>query len=205
MTAAHTYALRRGTRSSRSLRLSRHRAEGTGGSRCHRTFPLASDGNTPTAQSAANRASTVRVPATIRCGGAPFTAKEVYANKDMVNHHGGVVLVDGHLYGFSDGGKGWSCLDFATGAVASQWQGGIGKGTLTRAGDRFYLRAESGPGTLVLMDASPAGWKEAGRFDPPDRSAKNSWPHLVIANGRLFVRDQDVLLCYRVQGSVEKE
>ena len=132
-------------------------------------------------------------------GGAQFTANEVYTNKDMINHHGGVVLVDKHLYGFSDGGKGWSCLDFATGAVASQWQGGIGKGTLTRADGRFYLRAEGGPGTLVLMDATPDGWKEAGRFDPPDRSTKNSWPHLVISNGRLFVRDQDVLLCYNIQ------
>jgi len=43
------------------------------------------------------------------------------------------------------------------------------------------------------------GWKEFGRFDQPNRSRDNAWPHPVIANGKLFIRDQDILLCYDVK------
>jgi hypothetical protein len=43
------------------------------------------------------------------------------------------------------------------------------------------------------------GYHEHGRFDQPDRSGKNSWPHPVIAGGKLYLRDQDVLLCYNVK------
>ena len=49
---------------------------------------------------------------------------------------------------------------------------------------------------MVLIKATPEGFQETGRFDPPDRSNKNSWPHPVVCDGRLYVRDQDILLCY---------
>jgi outer membrane protein assembly factor BamB len=128
--------------------------------------------------------------------GGEFKADSVYANKVMVNHHGGVVLVGDYLYGFSDG-KGWVCQEFKTGNLV--WSNrGIGKGSLTYADGHLYLRAEGREGTLALIEASPAGYKETGRFDQPDRSAKESWPHPVIANGKLFIRDQDVLLCFDV-------
>jgi hypothetical protein len=52
---------------------------------------------------------------------------------------------------------------------------------------------------MTLVEADPKGFRQAGRFDQPDRSGKNAWPHPVIANGRLFLRDQDVLLCYDVR------
>ena len=55
-------------------------------------------------------------------------------------------------------------------------------------------------GTVALIDASPEGYKEHGRFDQPERSSKSSWPHPVVANGRLYLRDQDVLFCYDVAG-----
>jgi len=126
-----------------------------------------------------------------------FQATEVYANKDMINHHGGVVLVGTNVYGFCDG-KGWACLDFKTGT--SVWESKkLGKGTLLCADGHLYLRSESGPGTLVLIEATPTGWQETGRFDQPDRSNKSSWAHLVISGGKLFVRDQDVLLCYNIK------
>ena len=128
----------------------------------------------------------------VRNGNA-FRAEQVYANTDMVNHHGGVILLGEHLYGFSDKG-GWTCMDFKTGAVAWR-EHKLGKGTLSYADGHFYLRAESGPGTLVLLEASSDGWKESGRFNQPDRSGQQSWPHLVISNGKLFVRDQGTLLC----------
>lgn len=122
----------------------------------------------------------------------------VYANKEMANHHGGVVRIGDYLYGYSDG-KGWTCQEFKTGRAVWQERRRLGKGSLAAADGRLYLRAESGAGTVVLIEATPDGWNEKGRFDPPDRSEQNSWPHPVIANGRLYLRDQDVLLCYDVR------
>ena len=128
--------------------------------------------------------------------GNEFQATEVYANKDMINHHGGVVLVGPNVYGFSDG-KGWTCLDFKTGQ--NVWDSKkLGKGTLLYADGHLYLRSEQG-GTLALIEATPTGWQETGRFDQPDRSGKSTWAHLVISGGKLFVRDQDTLFCYNIQ------
>ena len=126
-----------------------------------------------------------------------FKAEEVYANKDLQNHHGGVVLVGEHLYGHSDS-KGWVCMEFKTGNVV--WsQRGVGKGAVSYADGMLYTRSEGAQGAVALVEATPAGYKEHGRFNQPDRSSKNSWPHPVIANGKLYLRDQDVLLCYDVK------
>ena len=56
-----------------------------------------------------------------------------------------------------------------------------------------------GRGTVFLVDADPKKYEERGRFDQPDRSKEQAWAHPVVANGRLYVRDQDVLLCYEVK------
>ena len=126
-----------------------------------------------------------------------IATEEVYANKNMVNHHGGVILLGKHLFGHSDQG-GWTCLDLATGEVA--WKNnGVGKGAIAYADGHFYCRSEGGKGTVALIEATPTGYKEKGRFDQPDRSGKNSWAHPVIAGGKLYLRDMDVLLCYDVK------
>ncbi|MFI5380946.1 MAG: PQQ-binding-like beta-propeller repeat protein [Tepidisphaerales bacterium] len=130
-------------------------------------------------------------------GGAYNTA-QVYANTNMANHHGGVILLDGFLYGHSDT-KGWICQDFKTGEVV--WSNkGVNKGAIAYADGRFYIRSEGGKGTIALIEASSKAYVEHGRFDQPDRSDKNSWPHPVIVNGKMYIRDQDVLLCYDVKG-----
>ena len=123
-----------------------------------------------------------------------LAAAEVYANRDLVNHHGGVVLIGDHLYGHSDS-KGWVCMEFKTGKVV--WADrGVGKGSVTYAEGHLYCRSEGGAGVVALVEATPKGYVEKSRFDQPDRSSKNSWPHPVIANGNLYLRDQDLLLCY---------
>ncbi|HSU54241.1 MAG TPA: PQQ-binding-like beta-propeller repeat protein [Candidatus Dormibacteraeota bacterium] len=127
-----------------------------------------------------------------------FSVKEVYANKAIVNHHGGVVLVGDCVYGFSDS-KGWTCQDFRSGQVYWQDKEKLGKGSLSCAGDRLYLREESKPGTVVLLEPTKAGYKEHGRFAPAYHSEEQSWTHPVVANGRLYLRDQDVLMCYQVK------
>jgi len=135
----------------------------------------------------------------ISSGGNKFVASQLYANHVMANHHGGVIKVGDYVYGYSDG-KGWTCQDFKTGEAKWQEKDKLGKGSLVYADGHFYLRQEDKAGTVALIDASPEGYKEHGRFDQPDRSSKSSWPHPVVANGRLYLRDQDVLFCYDVAG-----
>jgi outer membrane protein assembly factor BamB len=126
-----------------------------------------------------------------------FHAEQIYANTNMVNHHGGVILLDGYVYGFSDS-KGWVCLDFKTGEIA--WADkGVGKGSIAYADGHFYIRSESGKGDIALIEANPKKYVEKGRFNQVDRSDKKSWTHPVIANGKLYIRDQGVLLCYDVK------
>ena len=127
---------------------------------------------------------------------AGFTAKEVYATKQMKNYHEGVVLVDGKLYGWSDH-LGLTCMDYQTGDV--RWsERESGRVSVLYADGCLYCRDEGG--TISLVEASPSGFHLKGRFEQPDRSHHQAWPHLVIAGGRLYVRDQDVLLCYDVAG-----
>jgi outer membrane protein assembly factor BamB len=133
--------------------------------------------------------------------------KQVYANKLMKNHHGGVILLGEHVYGFSDD-VGWACQDFKTGELVWSEKGKLGKGAIGCAGNRLYLLEESS-GDVVLIDASPKGWKEHGRFrlEPQTKLRKPSgriWTHPVISNGRLYLRDQEILYCYDVRENDSK-
>ena len=65
------------------------------------------------------------------------------------------------------------------------------------ADGQLYLRSEAG--TVALVEATPHGYHEKGTFEQPDRSNENAWPHPVIAGGKLYLRDQDTLLCYDVR------
>ena len=134
----------------------------------------------------------------INASGGQFSAEQVYANKIMENHHGGVIRVGNFVYGHSDS-KGWTCQDLKTGRDIWQEKQKLGKGSIAYADGRLYLREENGKGTVALIEASPQGYREHGRFNPPNRSDKNSWAHPVIAGGKLYLRDQDVLLCYDVK------
>jgi outer membrane protein assembly factor BamB len=134
----------------------------------------------------------------VSSAGGKFSAEEVYANKVMVNHHGGVVRLGNYVYGFSDS-KGWTCQDFLKGEAAWQEKGVLGKGSIVYADGRLYLRTEEGKGTVALIEATPAGFKEKGRFDQPNRIDRQTWAHPVVANGRLYLRDNDILLCYDVK------
>jgi outer membrane protein assembly factor BamB len=125
-----------------------------------------------------------------------FTADEVYFSKHMKNHHGGVILVDGYLYGSNDPGL-LTCLDFKTGKL--QWDDRKpGKGSIAYADGRLYCRDENS-GDVFLVEAAPTKYSEHGRLKQPDRSGHNAWPHPVIANGRLYLRDQDVMFVYDIK------
>jgi len=123
-------------------------------------------------------------------------------SKVMKNHHGGVILVGDKLYGYSDG-VGWTCQDFKTGTLVWSEKAKLGKGAITYADGHFYCLDE-GSGNVVLIDASPDGWKEESRFKLDPQSTIRSpaghiWTHPVISNGRLYLRDQDLIFSYAVK------
>jgi outer membrane protein assembly factor BamB len=138
--------------------------------------------------------------------GDKFRADEVYANRNMTNHHGGVALLDGHIYGYSDG-KGWVCQDALKGEVVWAERNKLAKGAVTYADGHLYCYSEQ-DGTLALVPATTGGWKEEGRLKlpsastlerPPEQRRNNVWTHPVVANGRLYLRDQDLIFCFDVK------
>ena len=125
--------------------------------------------------------------------------------KNMINHHGGVVRVGDFLYGFSGDNSRkpdeWICQEFETGKVA--WhEKKLEKGSLTFAGDRLYLYGQD-TGAVVLLEPDPKEWKESGRFTIPNKSKepkhKGIWTHPVVANGRLYLRDQELIYCFDIK------
>ncbi len=127
----------------------------------------------------------------------------VYSNKVMKNHHGGVIRVGDYLYGYSDA-VGWVCQDWKTGDKVWAEKKKLGKGSIGYADGKLYCLEERS-GTVVLIDASPHGWKESGRFTLALQSDRRSssgriWTHPVIANKKLYLRDQELLYCFDVGG-----
>ena len=128
-----------------------------------------------------------------------FSAKQVYANHVMVNHHGGIVRVGEYIYGYSDD-KGLTCQNARTGQALWAEKAKVKKGSVSCADGKLYCREEDS-GTVILVDADSAGYTEKGRFNQPERSQEKAWSHPVIANGKLYLRDQDLLLCYDIKAA----
>ena len=105
------------------------------------------------------------------------------------------VEIDDHLYGTNS--QGLVCAEFKTGKIA--WENrSVGAGSVCAADGRLYVHGEKGD--VALVEATPKGYVEKGRFEQPERSREAAWAHPVIAGGRLYLRDQDKLFCYDVKG-----
>jgi len=125
--------------------------------------------------------------------GSTQQAEEVYFEKKMACHHGGIVKVGDHLYSNAAGSL--ICMEFATGKIA--WQArGSGKGSLVAADGMLYLLGEGHE--LTLAEATPEAYREHGRIRLADHG-KPAWAHPVVCGGRLYVRDQESLTCYDVR------
>ena len=156
--------------------------------------PLAQDGLVFAASAYGTGGGAVKLSASDDGG---VSAEEIYFSPRMQNHHGGMIVIDGALYGAHGGNEGgfMTCLDFQTGDVL--WRDREGpKGALAMADGMLYLRAEDGG--LFLIEPSKEKLVIRGRFEQPDRRSPPAWAHPVIANGKLYIRDQDLLLCYDV-------
>jgi outer membrane protein assembly factor BamB len=128
-------------------------------------------------------------------------AEEQYFLKagELQNHHGGMVLLDGYIYCGHRHNSGFPiCVEMTTGKVA--WGGDIrpeGKGTaaVVYVDGYFIFRYQSGD--VVLIEATPKGYEVKGKFFPVFQQ-KESWSHPVVVGGRLYLREQDKLMCYDV-------
>lgn len=159
------------------------------------TTPIFSDGYVFTASAYGGGGALVKLSSE---AGGGVKAELVNTTKKMENHHGGVVLDDGYLYGANGGNGGGylACLEFKT--LKVQWtERKAPKASIALADGRLYYRLEDGP--MLLIEPSPKGYIERGRFDQPDRSQSMAWAHPVIANGKLYLLDQDNLFCYDVR------
>lgn len=133
-----------------------------------------------------------------------FEAEEIksYRKKELNNHHGGMVQVGDYAYfGHNQNDGNPVCVDLKTGEI--KWgpeknpAGGVGSAAVLYADDRLYFRYQNGE--LVLIEPSPEGLKVVSSFKLPDPSGKMHWPHPVIVNGKLYLRDQDKLHCFDVK------
>ena len=143
----------------------------------------------------------------LRLEGTAGSVEVIYENKHMKNKHGGVVVVGDHIYGFSDG-VGWLCQDWSTGEKVWSERKALGKGSLCYADGMLYCLGED-EGEVVLLEASPAGWQERGRFtlEPQSTERKSRgriWTHPVVVNGKLYLRDQELLFCFDVKQGADR-
>jgi outer membrane protein assembly factor BamB len=135
--------------------------------------------------------------------GDKFAVEEIYSTTEMKNHLGGIILLGEHIYGSSN--DGWLCQDFKTGKVVWKKDPRLGPGSLTFADGNLYCYHQRG-GDVLLIKATPAGYQERGRFrisqdgtKIPRGQQSALWTRPVVANGKLYLRDQDLIFCYDVR------
>jgi outer membrane protein assembly factor BamB len=127
------------------------------------------------------------------------TAKQVYRRRGLPTQIGGAVLVAGHLYGTVRDGL--VCADFKTGEVKWTAESAVAPGAVCSADGLIFVHGEESE--VALVEATPAEYREQGRFKLPEEPRRRdqmekAWTYPVIANGRLYIRDKNLLWCYDV-------
>lgn len=128
-------------------------------------------------------------------------AQEVwYKNsKDLQNHHGGMILIGDHVYMGHGHNNGFPvCFELKSGVDA--WRPGRGPGTgsaaVVCADGHLYFRYENA--VMALIEATPRSYNLKGSFQIGIKNGQ-SWPHPVVADGRLYLRDQHEMLSYDIR------
>ena len=133
--------------------------------------------------------------------GGGVRADEVYFldGKEFQNHHGGMILLGDYIYaGHGHNAGAPTCLDLKTGKTVWRHNRGPGTGSaaVSYAEGNLYVRFENG--VMALIGATPEEYLEKGTFKIPG-AEQPSWSHPVIAGGKLYLREQDALMCYDVK------
>lgn len=133
--------------------------------------------------------------------GAGVKADEIYFLKadELQNHHGGMVKVGDYIYCGHGHNNGFPmCVEMATGKRMWEENRGAGTGSaaVIYADDRLYFRYENGE--MALIAAEPEKYELISHFKLHSVKGR-SWPHPAIADGKLYIRDQETLLCYDIK------
>ena len=126
------------------------------------------------------------------------TLEEVWRTQELDNHHGGVLLINGNLYGTSTfrNRNLWICLDWETGRN-KYMDKGVGKGSLTYADGMLYTLSINS--VMGLVRPTPMGHELVSSFKIPEGGKGNSWAHPVVCGGRLYIRHSEFLYAYSVR------
>ncbi|MEN6494794.1 MAG: PQQ-binding-like beta-propeller repeat protein [Thermoguttaceae bacterium] len=134
--------------------------------------------------------------------GTKASVERVWESADLDNLHGGVILLDGCIYGAAHQAAGrrqtpWICLDWKTGKTKHVARG-VGVGTLTGADGMLYTLGEDGEVSLVRP--GPDGYHTVSTFRLPRHDQGPAWAHPVVCGGRLYIRRGEVLYAYAIEG-----
>jgi outer membrane protein assembly factor BamB len=142
----------------------------------------------------------------LKAEGNGVIAEQVYFARGLPNGFGGAVLVGDYLYGASIAGQALVAVEFTTGKV--MWKAeDFSMASVAYADGHLYIHHENGD--VVLAEATPEGYREKGRFTPPNppkkkqagQFAEKAFAYPVIANGRLYIRDLETLWVYDIKAS----
>lgn len=134
--------------------------------------------------------------------GSGIKAEKLYFSNDMQNHHGGVVLVDDHIFGVKKG-AGFLCQNLKDGKMVWNHRlGDDGSASVAFADGRIYVYGDT-TGKCFLVEPSTSAWKTVGELSLPEqtklpRKQGKIWAHPVIAEGKLFLRDHDLLYAFDI-------
>ena len=126
--------------------------------------------------------------------------KQLWKDQTLDVHHGGLVEVDGHIYGANwlSNSKGkWACLEWTSSKVRyeTKWKN---KGSIIYADGMLYCYEEGG-GAVALVKATPKGFHVVSSFQVQHGSGKH-WAHPAISDGRLYIRHGEKLAVYGIKG-----
>ncbi len=141
----------------------------------------------------------------LKSDGGKVVAEQVYFERGLPNGFGGAVLLGDHLYGTDAGGQALVSVEFATGKA--KWKAeNFGRASLACVDGYLYLHKWTGD--FVLVEATPEGFREQGRFTPPNQPkrkqgeyADQAYTYPVIANGTLYIRDSETMWAYDIKAS----
>jgi outer membrane protein assembly factor BamB len=127
------------------------------------------------------------------------SVSEKWVNPTLDNHHHGVVLVDGYIYGsnfYSNRFGKWVCLDWETGEVMylTEWKN---KGSVIYADGMLYVYEEKG-GYVGLVEADPEEFRVISSFRITEGNGPH-WAHPSISDGKLMIRHGDILQVFNIR------
>lgn len=140
----------------------------------------------------------------LKKSGSGVNAEEQYFlnAKTFQNHHGGMIREGEYLYAGHQHNKGIPiCLHIPSGKV--KWMANTrnqdppmdGSAAITAVNDKIVYRYQNG--TIAVIEATPDKFIHHGSFVPEYQEGK-SWSHPVIVDGKLYLREQDKLMCYQL-------